>query len=76
MGSDSWLAKNIRPMTLIFILTELGTVEDPRVQRASRPEFERPALDALRKWKFKPGVKDGQAVRTYMKLPIRFRINT
>jgi protein TonB len=63
-------------VTLIFVLNEQGAVEDPRVQRASRPEFERPALDAVRKWKFKPGMKDGEPVRTYMKLPIRFRINT
>jgi protein TonB len=62
-------------VTLIFILNEQGSVEDAQIQRSSRQEFERPALDALKKWKFKPGMKDGEAVRTYMKLPIRFRIN-
>jgi protein TonB len=62
-------------VTLIFVLNADGRVEDPRVERSSRPEFEKAALDAVRKWKFKPGMKDGEAVSTYMKLPIRFRIN-
>lgn len=74
--SDMRKAKIEGTVTLIFVLNEQGAVEDPRVQRSSRSEFERPALDALRKWKFKPGMKDGEPVRTYMKLPIRFRINT
>ena len=74
--SDMRKAKIEGSVTLIFILSEEGRVEDPRVERSSRPEFERPALDAVRKWKFRPGMKDGEPVRTYMKLPIRFRINT
>jgi len=74
--ADMRKAKVEGTVTLIFILNEEGQVEDPRVDRSSRPEFERPALEAVRKWKFKPGMKDGHAVRTYMKLPIRFRINT
>jgi protein TonB len=63
-------------VTIIFVLDETGRVEDPRVENSSRPEFEKPALDAVRKWKFKPGMKDGEAVRTYMRLPLRFRIAT
>lgn len=63
-------------VTLVFVLDETGRVEDPRVESSSRPEFERPALEAVRKWKFRPGQKDGEPVRCYMRLPIRFRINT
>ena len=73
--ADMRKAKIEGTVTLIFILNTEGRVEDPRVERSSRPEFERSALDALRKWKFKPGMKDGQPVRTYMKLPMRFRVN-
>jgi len=74
--ADMRKAKIEGSVTLIFILSTDGRVEDPRVERSSRPEFEKPALDALRKWKFRPGMKDGEPVRTYMKLPMRFRINT
>ena len=63
-------------VTLIFILDETGRVEDPRVENSARPEFEKPALDAIRKWRFSPGQKDGQAVRTYIRVPLRFRVTT
>jgi len=61
-------------VTLIFVLDEEGRVAEPRVENSSRPEFEKPALDAVKRWKFKPGMKDGNPVRTYMRLPIRFRM--
>lgn len=63
-------------VTMIFVLDETGRVEDPRVENSSRPEFEKPALDAIRKWRFSPGQKDGQPVRTYIKIPMRFRVTT
>lgn len=63
-------------VTLVFVVDESGRVDDPRVENSSRPEFEKPALDAVRKWKFRPGMKDGNAVRTYLRLPIRFRVST
>lgn len=62
-------------VTLVFLLDETGRVEDPRVENSSRVEFEKPALEAVRRWKFRPGMKDGEPVRTYMRLPMRFRVN-
>jgi protein TonB len=63
-------------VSLIFVLDETGRVEDPRVENSSRPEFEKPALEAIRKWRFSPGQKDGKAVRTYIRVPMRFRVTT
>jgi len=63
-------------VTLVFVLSEEGRVEDPRVEQSSRPEFERPALEAIRKWRFRPGMKDGQPVRTYVRIPMRFRVSS
>jgi len=63
-------------VTLVFVLNEEGRVEDPRIENSSRPEFEKPSLDAIRKWRFRPGMKDGQAVRTYLRMPIRFTVPT
>jgi len=59
-------------VTLVFVLNEEGRVEDPRVENSSRPEFEKPAIEAIRKWRFRPGMKDGQNVRTYIRYPLRF----
>ncbi|HMJ67011.1 MAG TPA: TonB family protein [Candidatus Binatia bacterium] len=61
-------------VTVLFVVSEEGRVEDARIENASRPEFEKPALDAIRKWRFRPGVKDGQPVRTYSRIPMRFRV--
>jgi protein TonB len=61
-------------VTLVFVLSEQGRVEEPRVENSSRPEFEKPALEAIRKWRFRPGMKDGQPVRTYVRIPMRFRV--
>jgi periplasmic protein TonB len=61
-------------VVLIFVLNETGRVEDPRVESSSQVEFEQPAMDAVRRWRFRPGEKNGEAVRTYMRLPIRFRV--
>jgi periplasmic protein TonB len=61
-------------VTLVFVLGEDGRVEDPRVEKASRPEFEKPALEAIRKWRFSPGEKDGKPVRTYIRVPMRFSV--
>jgi len=46
-----------------FTITELGTVKDPRVIDADPPRiFNREALRAILKWKFKPRIVDGVAV--------------
>jgi protein TonB len=63
-------------VTLVFIVGQDGKVEDPRVENSSRPEFEKPALEAIRKWRFRPGQKDGQPVRTYSRIPVRFRVQS
>lgn len=46
-----------------FIITAIGTVKDPRVVDSDPPRiFNREALRAILKWKFKPRVVDGVAV--------------
>ncbi len=46
-----------------FTITEVGTVKNPRVLDADPPRiFNREALRAILKWKFKPRVVDGVAV--------------
>jgi protein TonB len=59
-------------VTVAFVIDEQGQVADPRVETSSRPEFEKPALEAIRRWRFKPGEREGKAVRTFVKQPFRF----
>jgi TonB family protein len=49
-------------------------VRDPHVVESNNPAFERPALDAVLKWKFKPAVKNGHAVNTRAAQEIRFEL--
>jgi len=57
---------------VLFVVNHQGRVEDPVVQNATDPVFERPAVDAVRKWKFEPGLRDGEPVRFRMRVPITF----
>ena len=59
-------------VTLVFEVDEKGNVVDPKVQRSSNPEFEQPALEAIVKWKFKPGQKDGVPVKMKIGVPLQF----
>ena len=59
---------------ILFVVAEDGRVEDARVDSSSRPEFEKPALEAVRKWRFRPAEKDGKPVREFRSTPIGFKV--
>lgn len=59
---------------VVFILNEDGQVEDPRVESATHPAFEKAALDAIRRWRFKPGMKAGKPVRSNVRQPFAFKV--
>ena len=60
-------------VTLVFVVDPAGKVVRPRVEKSSHASFEKPALDALKQWKFEPAVKAGQRVNCKMRVPIRFQ---
>ena len=59
-------------VTVICVVDAAGKVVDPRVEKSSHVAFEKPALDAVRQWKYEPAVKAGQRVPSKMRIPIRF----
>lgn len=61
-------------VVLVFLLDETGRVLDPRVESGSHREFETAALEAIRRWRFRPGMKDGEPVRTHVRQTIRFAL--
>jgi len=67
-GLEGWVK-------VIFIVDETGAVRNARIDSSSHREFESAALDAVRLWRFQPGVKDGKNVRTRMLLPFKFNLN-
>ncbi len=61
-------------VVVLFIVDESGTVRLPRIENSSDYAFDKPALDAIKKWRFTPGIKDGRKVKTKMRLPISFSV--
>ena len=57
---------------VIFVVNERGRVENPIVQSSSDPIFERPALAAVKQWRFEPGKRSGEPVQFRMRVPITF----
>lgn len=62
-------------VTLNFIITKDGRVRDPKVVK-STPEgvFDKEALKAILKWKFKPKQVNGQAVERIATQEIEFKL--
>jgi protein TonB len=58
-----------------FIVDVNGDVRDPYVINSTHREFEAPAVQAVGKWKFRPGRRGGRAVNTRMSVPIVFSFN-
>jgi protein TonB len=63
-------------VTVSFTITKDGQVRDPVVVKAT-PEnmFDKAALTAILKWKFKPKVVDGQAVERQATQEIVFTLS-
>jgi periplasmic protein TonB len=62
-------------VSLSIIVDVNGNVQEPTVQKSTNPAFERPALEAVSKWKFKAAKKDGQAVAVKVVVPVKFNVS-
>jgi protein TonB len=58
-----------------FIVDVNGDVRDAYVINSTHREFEVPAVQAVSKWKFRPGRRGGRNVNTRMSVPIVFSFN-
>jgi len=64
-------------VTLMFIVNAGGSVEHIEVTHSKNGEyFIDSAIQAVKKWKFKPGQKQGKAVPVRVQLPLSFDINS
>lgn len=57
-----------------FIVTAAGAVESATIGSTTHPVFNEPALAAVRKWRFKAGIKNGANVATRMEIPLAFHL--
>lgn len=61
-------------VALELIIDKQGNVSEAFVRESNNPWFERPAIDAVLKWKFKPAELNGQPVSVRVKHSIEFTI--
>ncbi|MBX3463258.1 MAG: energy transducer TonB [Planctomycetes bacterium] len=59
-------------VVVLFVVDQSGRVENPVVQSSSDPAFEAVVLAAIKQWKFEPGKRGGQPVRSRMRQPFQF----
>ena len=61
---------------LEFTITETGTVRNPKVVDAKPKRiFDRAAIQAIRKWKYRPRVIDGVAVERTEEVKLTFDLD-
>ncbi|MCA0269323.1 MAG: TonB family protein [Bacteroidetes bacterium] len=53
---------------------EDGVVHDVQILRSDHPMFNESTIDALRSWRFRPALKQGQPVAIWLTIPVRFRL--
>ena len=61
-------------VTVYFTITPAGTVANATVVHSTQRVLEQPTLDAVRKWKFTPAIKDGHAVSVQVQQVVAFTI--
>lgn len=49
-----------------------GNVTGTEIEKSSNAAFEKPAVDAVKKWKFKPAKQDGAPIAIKVTIPIKF----
>jgi protein TonB len=58
---------------ILFLVDKSGKTRDLKVQKSSHPAFNKPALKAVKQWKFEPGKRKGKPVQFRMRVPITFQ---
>lgn len=62
-------------VTVGFIVDSNGDVREPYIVKSSSAGFDDAAIQAVLKWKFKPGKKGGKAVNTRVAQPLTFSLS-
>jgi protein TonB len=56
-------------------IDETGTVQNMKVIKSTNDAFVEPAMNALKKWKFKPAQENGSNIAVRVSIPIKFTIH-
>ncbi len=67
-------AKYSGSVTLSIVVNTEGKAEDIKVVKSLGMGLDEKAVEAIRKWRFKPGMKDGVPVKTRAVVNVNFRL--
>jgi TonB family protein len=71
---ESHLGLGIEPVVELHVTVEPdGAVSDAHVEHAGDPEFDRAAVEAVRRWRFEPARRGDRPVRARVRVAVRFR---
>ena len=59
---------------LLLVVDARGHVSNVHVEKSSHTAFTKPAVEAVKQWKFDPAMRGGKKVSCRMRLPLKFTI--
>jgi TonB family protein len=62
------------PVVLAVTINKDGSVQDIRVQKSLRPDYDQSALDAVREWRWKPYLLNGEPVEVDSTVTVTYSI--
>lgn len=73
-SEDARKAKHQGTVTLYIVVDETGQPRDLRVVHPLRMGLDEKAIEAVRKWRFKPGYRSGRPVSVQATIEVNFRL--
>ena len=61
-------------VSVSLVVDEDGYPKNPKVIRSLESGLDEKAIEAVQKWRFKPGTKDGRPVATQVVIDVNFRL--
>jgi protein TonB len=61
-------------VVLTLVVSPGGLPRDIRVSRTLSPEFDKAAIDAVKKWKFTPATRDSKPIAVEIDVGVAFRL--
>ena len=73
-SDDARKARVQGTVQLEIVVNADGSVQVDKVQRSLGYGLDQRAIDAVKKWRFMPGKKDGRPVATYVEVLVNFSL--
>jgi TonB family protein len=73
-GKKKESVTKVGKLAVRFTVNERGDVEDPWIVSSTDPNLSRAALEAVKKWHFRPAMKDGHPTKMTVEQPMEFQL--